>query len=219
MEGLARLEYRGYDSAGIAVAGGTIPEGRPDAGQPNPLQLRRAPGKLRNLDAILRDRPRPRHLRHRPHPLGHPRPPHRRKRPPPPRRHRHPRRRAQRHRRKLPPAQAGPHRQGPQIRSPKPTPKSSPTSSRTNSNPPRKLRAEGLRRGGALVPPFRPCREKGLQPRRELQPQMPSTATNRRLSSPRPPTHPPRRSRPPRRPAASPAPSPSASSPPTSPTS
>src|ERR1700722_4371859 len=35
MEGLARLEYRGYDSAGIAVAGG--PEG---------LQLRRAPGKL-----------------------------------------------------------------------------------------------------------------------------------------------------------------------------
>jgi glutamine---fructose-6-phosphate transaminase (isomerizing) len=42
MEGLARLEYRGYDSAGIAVAGG--PEG---------LQLRRAPGKLRNLSEIL----------------------------------------------------------------------------------------------------------------------------------------------------------------------
>ena len=42
MEGLARLEYRGYDSAGIAVAGG-----------PAGLQLRRAPGKLRNLDAIL----------------------------------------------------------------------------------------------------------------------------------------------------------------------
>ena len=33
MEGLARLEYRGYDSAGIAVAGGG-----------HPLQLRRAPG-------------------------------------------------------------------------------------------------------------------------------------------------------------------------------
>ncbi len=46
MEGLARLEYRGYDSAGIAVAGG--PEG---------LQLRRAPGKLRNLDAILAREP------------------------------------------------------------------------------------------------------------------------------------------------------------------
>ncbi len=48
MEGLARLEYRGYDSAGIAVAGGTAPDGTP-----NPLQLRRAPGKLRNLAAIL----------------------------------------------------------------------------------------------------------------------------------------------------------------------
>ncbi|MGA7158794.1 MAG: glutamine--fructose-6-phosphate transaminase (isomerizing) [Acidobacteriaceae bacterium] len=42
MEGLARLEYRGYDSAGIAVAGGG-----------HPLQLRRAPGKLRNLSDIL----------------------------------------------------------------------------------------------------------------------------------------------------------------------
>src|ERR1700712_5433791 len=42
MEGLARLEYRGYDSAGIAVAGGG-----------HELQLRRAPGKLRNLDVIL----------------------------------------------------------------------------------------------------------------------------------------------------------------------
>ncbi len=46
MEGLARLEYRGYDSAGIAVAGG-----------PDGLQLRRAPGKLRNLEAILHTDP------------------------------------------------------------------------------------------------------------------------------------------------------------------
>jgi glucosamine--fructose-6-phosphate aminotransferase (isomerizing) len=52
MEGLARLEYRGYDSAGIAVAGGLTPEG-----QPSPLQLRRAPGKLRNLAAILEKEP------------------------------------------------------------------------------------------------------------------------------------------------------------------
>ncbi len=43
MEGLARLEYRGYDSAGIAVAGGPTPG----------FQLRRAPGKLRNLADIL----------------------------------------------------------------------------------------------------------------------------------------------------------------------
>jgi glucosamine--fructose-6-phosphate aminotransferase (isomerizing) len=52
MEGLARLEYRGYDSAGIAVAGGLAPDG-----SANPLQLRRAPGKLRNLEAVLRDNP------------------------------------------------------------------------------------------------------------------------------------------------------------------
>ncbi len=46
IEGLRRLEYRGYDSAGIAVGG---------AG--NGLELRRAPGKLRNLEEVLRDRP------------------------------------------------------------------------------------------------------------------------------------------------------------------
>ncbi len=47
MEGLARLEYRGYDSAGIAVAGGPN----------NELQLRRAPGKLRNLAEVLAANP------------------------------------------------------------------------------------------------------------------------------------------------------------------
>ena len=46
IEGLRRLEYRGYDSAGIAVAGG--PEG---------LALRRAPGKLRNLESVIADSP------------------------------------------------------------------------------------------------------------------------------------------------------------------
>src|SRR5271168_4808086 len=46
IEGLRRLEYRGYDSAGIAVAGG--PEG---------LLLRRAPGKLRNLETVIADSP------------------------------------------------------------------------------------------------------------------------------------------------------------------
>ena len=52
IEGLRRLEYRGYDSAGIAVAGG--PPG-PDGKQV--MQLRRAPGKLRNLEAVLHDSP------------------------------------------------------------------------------------------------------------------------------------------------------------------
>ena len=47
LEGLRRLEYRGYDSAGIAVGGGNT-EG---------LELRRAPGKLRNLEAVIHEQP------------------------------------------------------------------------------------------------------------------------------------------------------------------
>src|ERR1039458_7677289 len=46
IEGLRRLEYRGYDSAGIAVGGNG-----------DGLQLRRAPGKLRKLEDVLRDTP------------------------------------------------------------------------------------------------------------------------------------------------------------------
>src|SRR5450631_4435234 len=46
IEGLRKLEYRGYDSAGIAVAGGS--EG---------LQIRRAEGKLRNLEEVIRQKP------------------------------------------------------------------------------------------------------------------------------------------------------------------
>ena len=46
IEGLRRLEYRGYDSAGIAVGGDG--EG---------LQLWRAPGKLRRLEEVIHDRP------------------------------------------------------------------------------------------------------------------------------------------------------------------
>jgi glucosamine--fructose-6-phosphate aminotransferase (isomerizing) len=46
IEGLRRLEYRGYDSAGIAVGGNG-----------DGLQLRRAPGKLRHLEEVLREHP------------------------------------------------------------------------------------------------------------------------------------------------------------------
>src|ERR1700731_1736063 len=46
IEGLRRLEYRGYDSAGIAVAGNG-----------NGLQLRRAEGKWRNLEEVIRLKP------------------------------------------------------------------------------------------------------------------------------------------------------------------
>ena len=45
LEALKRLEYRGYDSAGIAtLVGGHI-------------ERRRAAGKLSNLDAVLRAKP------------------------------------------------------------------------------------------------------------------------------------------------------------------
>ncbi len=46
LDGLRRLEYRGYDSAGIAVGGSG-----------DGLELRRAPGKLRNLEEVIRQQP------------------------------------------------------------------------------------------------------------------------------------------------------------------
>ncbi|HEX6466408.1 MAG TPA: glutamine--fructose-6-phosphate transaminase (isomerizing) [Terriglobales bacterium] len=46
IEGLRKLEYRGYDSAGIAVAGNG-----------DGLQVRRAEGKLRNLEEAIRSNP------------------------------------------------------------------------------------------------------------------------------------------------------------------
>jgi len=47
LDGLRRLEYRGYDSAGVAIF---------DDGA---IEVRRALGKLANLEAVLRDRPLP----------------------------------------------------------------------------------------------------------------------------------------------------------------
>ena len=46
LDGLKRLEYRGYDSAGIAVCGNG-----------DGLQIRRAEGKLRNLEEVIRLKP------------------------------------------------------------------------------------------------------------------------------------------------------------------
>jgi len=46
VEGLRKLEYRGYDSAGIAVVGA---DGK--------LEIRRAPGKLRNLEEAIQKAP------------------------------------------------------------------------------------------------------------------------------------------------------------------
>ena len=67
IEGLHRLEYRGYDSAGLAV----ISRGR--------LQLTKTAGRVQDLRDKLAARAkgerehRQGHHRHRPHPLGHPR--------------------------------------------------------------------------------------------------------------------------------------------------
>jgi glutamine---fructose-6-phosphate transaminase (isomerizing) len=47
IEGLRRLEYRGYDSAGIAVGGSKTAL----------LEVCRAPGKLGNLEDVLREKP------------------------------------------------------------------------------------------------------------------------------------------------------------------
>jgi glutamine---fructose-6-phosphate transaminase (isomerizing) len=46
IEGLRKLEYRGYDSAGIAV----VTEG-------GKMEIRRAPGKLRNLEEVIQKSP------------------------------------------------------------------------------------------------------------------------------------------------------------------
>src|ERR1700756_3467212 len=46
IEGLRQLEYRGYDSAGIAVSGNG-----------SGLEVRRAEGKLRNLEEVIRQKP------------------------------------------------------------------------------------------------------------------------------------------------------------------
>ncbi|MBJ20521.1 MAG: glutamine--fructose-6-phosphate transaminase (isomerizing) [Deltaproteobacteria bacterium] len=50
MDGLRRLEYRGYDSAGVAILEG------------DSLEVRRAKGKLINLEGNLRERPLQGHL-------------------------------------------------------------------------------------------------------------------------------------------------------------
>jgi glucosamine--fructose-6-phosphate aminotransferase (isomerizing) len=75
MEGLRRLEYRGYDSAGVAL--------QTDGG----LATAKRAGKLQRLTDALAESPLPGgHHRHRAHPLGHARRPDRRQRAPAPRR-------------------------------------------------------------------------------------------------------------------------------------
>ncbi len=81
VEGLARLEYRGYDSAGLALVGPAAADG---------MWRVRAANGTRSLDDLVKrteDAPAPPVGRHRPHPVGHPRPPERGQRPSPRRLH------------------------------------------------------------------------------------------------------------------------------------
>src|ERR1700722_11020343 len=56
VEGLRRLEYRGYDSAGLALhtSAGSKPSSSPGAGG---IEIVRAVGKLANLEAALKKSP------------------------------------------------------------------------------------------------------------------------------------------------------------------
>ena len=45
VDGLKKLEYRGYDSAGVAIL------------QDGTLQVRRAAGRMKNLETTLREKP------------------------------------------------------------------------------------------------------------------------------------------------------------------
>ena len=76
IEGLKRLEYRGYDSAGIALVDDDGRAVRREAGR----QARQPPDRDRRPDAARRDRAGP-------HALGDPRPAERPERPSPPRLH------------------------------------------------------------------------------------------------------------------------------------
>ena len=95
LDGLRRLEYRGYDSAGVAVIsdGELLTRSGPASW---PTWSRRCAAQ-----AATRDRHRPRHHRHRAHPVGHPRRPDRPQRPPAPLDRRPGRGHPQRHHREL----------------------------------------------------------------------------------------------------------------------
>ncbi len=74
LEGLRRLEYRGYDSSGIAILNG------------HGLEIVKKVGRIQNLEERARRSSAARFARYLPHPLGHPRQGERHQRPSPYRR-------------------------------------------------------------------------------------------------------------------------------------
>ena len=73
LQGLQRLEYRGYDSAGLSLVTNGVDRQRPRRRQPSEPARRRAPQLERPPEGLHR---------HRPHALGHARPRDRGERPP-----------------------------------------------------------------------------------------------------------------------------------------
>src|SRR5213075_3269049 len=99
IDGLRRLEYRGYDSAGVAVV------------RDGAIDLRRSAGKLARLEEVIATSPIDGEYG-----IGHTRPSHRGERPSAQGLHRPDCRRAQRHHRELPrPEAAAPERRA-QVR-------------------------------------------------------------------------------------------------------
>ena len=61
LDGLRRLEYRGYDSAGVAIVDG------------DHVETRKCAGRIAGLAKLMAESPADRDLRHQPHALGDPR--------------------------------------------------------------------------------------------------------------------------------------------------
>ena len=61
IEGLKKLEYRGYDSAGVALINGQ-----------NQLNIYKTKGKVINLEALAAEKELQWSCRYRPYPLGYP---------------------------------------------------------------------------------------------------------------------------------------------------
>jgi glutamine---fructose-6-phosphate transaminase (isomerizing) len=61
LDGLRRLEYRGYDSAGMALMNGG-----------SSVNVIKRAGRIDNLSQAVAEAEPARGGRHRPHPLGHP---------------------------------------------------------------------------------------------------------------------------------------------------
>ena len=90
IQGLKRLEYRGYDSAGVALVDS---EGK--------LHVHKSQGKVSNLEHVAPSRLHRRYSRYRPYPLGYTRRAERHQCPSPCVAERHDSTRPQRHYRKL----------------------------------------------------------------------------------------------------------------------